>query len=65
MSEIELARICHWVKKGAKLLVGSDHMGHRRIKIVRGPFGLLTKRYKCDYKDIVKLRAKLGSSVSV
>jgi hypothetical protein len=59
MSEQELSRICKWVRGGAQLFIGSDPMGRRKIKIVRGPFGFLTKRYSCSDGEVEKLRGML------
>ncbi len=60
MSDNEISLICLWVNRGAKLLVGSNHSGHRKIKVVRGPFGLMTKRFKCSEFDVQRLRKRLS-----
>ena len=59
MTENDLTKICAWVSNGAKLYIGRDHAGRSRIKIVRGPFGLLTDRFKCDDRDIVELNRRV------
>jgi hypothetical protein len=59
VNERDIDQICHWVNKGAKLMIGADHAGRRKIKVVRGPFGLLTERYHCTEQDITLLRRKL------
>jgi hypothetical protein len=63
MSEQELSRICALVKSGARLFIGSDPLGRRKMKIVRGPFGVLTKRIKCSDSDVERLRAMLKTDV--
>jgi hypothetical protein len=60
MSEMQLAWICQLVNHGAKIYIGSDYMGNRKIKVVRGPFGLLTKRFSCNDGDVDRLRRKLA-----
>lgn len=62
LSSEELDQICRWVAKGGRLLIGRDHSGHRRIKIVRGPFGLLTQRFSCSEQDVESLRRRMRSS---
>jgi hypothetical protein len=61
VSDQELLRICDWVTKGAKLYFGSDAMGRRKIKVVRGPLGVLTKRFQCSESDVVRLRKLLAA----
>lgn len=55
----DLDRIQAWVSKGAKLYVGSDHAGRRKVKVVRGPFGLFTERFQCTDADVERLRKML------
>jgi hypothetical protein len=62
MSEQELSRICNWVKSGAQLFIGADPMGRRKIKIVRGPFGVMTKRFSCSEHDVELLRKMLHTN---
>lgn len=59
LSSEELDRICQWVAKGGRLLIGRDHSGRRKIKIVRGPFGLLTQRFTCSEQDVESLRRRM------
>jgi hypothetical protein len=61
MSEQELLRIRDWVQHGAQLFIGSDPMGRRKIKVVRGPFGVMTKRFSCTDSDVERLRQMLKS----
>jgi hypothetical protein len=56
LSEAEIKRICKSVKRGAKLLVGSDHTGRKKIKLVKGPFGLFVERLECSDKDLEFIR---------
>jgi hypothetical protein len=62
MSEQELQRICNWVVGGSQLFIGSDPFGRRKIKVVRGPFGMMTKRYSCSDSDVERLRALLAEN---
>jgi hypothetical protein len=59
VSELELLRISKWVKGGARLMVGSDPAGRRKIKIVRGPFGMFTRRFNCNAGDLERLQKLL------
>jgi hypothetical protein len=61
LSELERKRICTVVKKGAKLLVGRDHTGRQKIKLVKGPFGLFVERIECTETDLAYIRKSLGS----
>jgi hypothetical protein len=62
LSENDLQRICHSVKKGAKLLVGRDHTGRQKIKLIKGPFGLFVERLECSEKDLAFIRQNLSKS---
>lgn len=42
------------------MLVGMDHLGRRKLKVVRGPFGLFVKRYECNEEDLAKIRSGLA-----
>jgi hypothetical protein len=57
--EKDLIRICNSVKRGAKLMVGSDHAGRKKIKLVKGPFGLFVERLECTEKDLEFIRKTL------
>jgi hypothetical protein len=59
MSEQELLRVCELVKGGGQLFIGADPMGRRKIKVVRGPFGIKTERFSCSERDVQRLRALL------
>jgi hypothetical protein len=41
------------------MLVGMDHLGRRKLKLVRGPFGLFVERYECNEEDLAKIRLGL------
>jgi hypothetical protein len=64
MSEQELLRIRDWVQHGAQLFIGSDPLGRRKIKVVRGPFGVMTKRFSCSDSDVERLRKMLNAPKS-
>jgi hypothetical protein len=59
LSDAERIRICKIVKKGAKLLVGRDHSGRQKIKLVKGPFGLFVERFDCTEQDLNFIRNSL------
>jgi hypothetical protein len=64
MTNAEMERVCSLIHKGAKLYVGSDHAGRQKLKIVHGPFGLLTKRFRCTSEDIQTLKDRLGGGLN-
>jgi hypothetical protein len=65
LSESERKRICTVVKKGAKILVGRDHSGRQKIKLVKGPFGLFVERIECSDADVSVIRKMLSNNKSV
>jgi hypothetical protein len=60
MTESEISRVCASVKRGAQMLVGRNHMGMRKIKLVRGPFGLFVERYECSDDDLALIKSRIG-----
>jgi hypothetical protein len=64
LSESELNRVCRSIQRGAKLLVGRDHAGRQKIKLVKGPFGLFVERIECNEEDMAFIRHRLKQSVS-
>jgi hypothetical protein len=64
LSENELKRICRSVQKGAKLLVGRDHTGRQKLKLVKGPFGLFVERLECSDSDLAFIRKSLSDNHS-
>jgi hypothetical protein len=64
MTESEINRVCTDVKQGARMLVGRDHAGRQKLKVVKGPFGLFVKRYECSEADISVIRTKLNPAVN-
>jgi hypothetical protein len=64
LSESERKRICTVVKKGAKILVGRDHSGRQKIKLVKGPFGLFVERIECSDVDVSIIRKMLSNDKS-
>jgi hypothetical protein len=64
LSEKERMRICASVKNGAKFLVGRDHTGRQKIKLVKGPFGLFVERFECTEIDLMQIRNMLAGKDS-
>ncbi len=60
LSEFELNRLCRSVERGAKLMVGRDHAGRQKIKLVKGPFGLFVERFECNEEDVAFIRKRLS-----
>jgi hypothetical protein len=65
LSELERKRICNSVRSGAKMLVGRDHTGRQKIKLVKGPFGLFVERFECTETDLIYIRKALSKSTSI
>ena len=59
MDDKDISQICEWVNKGAKLFIGRDPFGRSKVKIVRGPLGLLTHRFQCEDSEVTQLRKRL------
>jgi hypothetical protein len=59
MSENEIDRVCLAVKRGARMLVGRDHMGRQKIKLIKGPFGLFVERFECTEADVMTIGKRL------
>jgi hypothetical protein len=60
MTEADIDRVCLAVKRGARMMVGRDHMGRQKIKLIKGPFGLFVERFECDEAEIDIIRARLS-----
>jgi hypothetical protein len=60
MSEADIDRVCLAVKRGARMMVGRDHMGRQKIKLIKGPFGLFVERFECDDAEMAIIRARLS-----
>jgi hypothetical protein len=60
LSESERKRICNVVRNGAKMLVGRDHAGRQKIKLIKGPFGLFVERIECTDVDLMQIRKMLS-----
>jgi hypothetical protein len=63
MTDAEMQRVCNLVHKGAKLYVGRDHAGRQKLKIIHGPFGLLTQRFRCTIEDFQVLKQRLSNEL--
>jgi hypothetical protein len=61
MNEPLIDEICEKVRRGAKLYIGKDHTGRKKIKLVRGPFGLITERYDISDAALEDLKRRLAS----
>jgi hypothetical protein len=65
LSESERKRICSIVRGGAKMLVGRDHAGRQKIKLIKGPFGLFVERIECTETDLIYIRKVLSKSAKI
>jgi hypothetical protein len=65
MTEQDIAQICSWVERGAKLALATHHTGRRRLKIYRGPFGLIKHEYRCESDDLRVLSTRLMADKAV
>lgn len=63
MTNSEIEKICGLVEKGAKISIGRAPNGARRIKLTRGPFGLLVERFSANEADVHELKLRLNLSV--
>jgi hypothetical protein len=59
MTDQQINDVCAWLAKGAKVMVANHYSGRRRIKVLRGPFGLATKRFHCLEEDIQRLNSRI------
>ncbi len=59
MTEADIDRVCTAVKRGARMMVGRDHMGRQKIKLIKGPFGLFVERFECDETEMAIIRSRL------
>ncbi len=59
MTDQQMDRICRLVAAGARLMIGKTPSGQRKVKLVRGPFGMLTERYELDSQELEMLKSKL------
>lgn len=58
MTNEELSKIQKWLDGGAKLLVGRDYDGRRKIKISHGPLKIFTHRFsltEAEYGAVKKM----------
>jgi hypothetical protein len=62
MTDQQINDVCSWLSQGAKLMVAQHYSGRRRLKVIRGPFGLVTKRFSCVESDIQRLNARIRES---
>jgi hypothetical protein len=60
MTEVDYVEVCNLIAKGGKLYVGRDHAGRQKLKIVHGPFGLMTQRYRCSHEEFEYLKRRLA-----
>ena len=59
MSDPEVERICKLVNGGAKLMIGRNHQGQSKIKIIRGPFGILSERFYVSEEQLIGVKDRL------
>jgi hypothetical protein len=65
MTEQDINKICSWIERGARLSLATHHTGRRRLKVSRGPFGLIKHEYRCEPDDIRALSARLMADKTV
>lgn len=65
MTEQDISNICRWVERGAKLALATHHTGRRRLKVSRGPFGLIKAEFRCGPDDLLALSARLMEDKTV
>jgi topoisomerase IA-like protein len=63
MTNSEIEQICNWVQKGAKLSIGTNPNGARKVKVKHGLFGLLVERFTAEESDIQLLKQRLREAV--
>jgi hypothetical protein len=59
MTNSEITQIRNWIRKGAKIMVGTDYTGRKRIKVKHGPFGIFVSRFTCEPENYENLVAEL------
>jgi hypothetical protein len=60
MTVDEMRQVQIWVAKGGKLLIGRDHAGRQKVKVMHGPLHMFTHRYSADYEQIETLKQMLS-----
>jgi hypothetical protein len=60
MSNVDIDRVCLSVRRGARMLVGRDHAGRQKIKLIKGPFGLFVERFECSDADLALIKSRLA-----
>lgn len=63
VTDAEIAKICKWVSRGATIYIGRDHAGRQKLKVLHGPFGIVASRFRCDERDLVKLKSLLSEQL--
>jgi hypothetical protein len=60
MSEVCVDHIVEAVQSGAKLYIGRNYEGKRKVKLLKGPFGLFAERFRCSEDDLASLKLRLA-----
>ena len=48
--------------RGHRILIGRNHVGRIKIKILSGPFGMFVRRYETDHVTLGEIRQVLAES---
>jgi hypothetical protein len=60
MTVDDMRQVQKWVANGGKLLIGRDHAGRQKIKVIHGPLHMFTHRYSADQEQIETLKKMLN-----
>jgi hypothetical protein len=61
MRSVDIDHVCLAVRRGARMLVGRDHAGRQKIKLIKGPFGLFVERFDCNDVDLAVIKSRLAA----
>ncbi len=59
MTVDEMNQVQRWIANGGKLLIGRDHSGRQKVKIVHGPLHVFTHRFSVTDEEVAKLKNML------
>jgi hypothetical protein len=56
MTDTELRKVSRWVSEGGKLLLGRDHAGRLKLKVLHGPLGMFVHRFAITQTELDTLK---------